>query len=102
VDERPTLANAPVASLGVCVLRFQQESGIDGEVKQGFVLKANSDRVEITGSEDFGVVNGLALHLFKAMKLAAIIAADSGLAALDDFGRRQAWKGSSFFGFRFG
>lgn len=82
--ERPALARVPLTGPGVCVLGFQRKAGIDGEVKQGLVLKSDCNRVIFTGGKDFGVIDDLALHLFEAVKLAAVEAADGGLTAPDD------------------
>lgn len=43
VDERPALHTPPVACLYVCILCLQGKAGIDGEVKQSFILKADGD-----------------------------------------------------------
>lgn len=102
MEKRPALARAPVAGLHVCVLGFQGEARINGEVKQGFILKVDGNRVVFAGGKDFSVVNSLALHFFKAVELAVIIAADGGLAALDNPGLGDAGNPSSFFRFGFG
>ena len=102
MDERPALARAPVSGLHVCVLRFHGEDRINSEMKQGFVLKVDGNGVVFAGGIDFGVVNRLALNFFKAMKLAVTIAANGGLAVLDDLGFGDARRPSSLFRFLFG
>lgn len=102
MDKRPALARAPVAGLHIRILRFHGEAKIDGEMKQGFILKVDGNRVIFAGGIDFGVVNRLALNFFKAMKLAVTIAADCGLTALDDLGFGDTRGPSSFSRFLFG
>lgn len=102
MEERPALAGAPVAGFHVCILGFQDEARINGEVKQGFILEADGNGVVFAGGEDFSVVNRLALNFFKAMELAVIIAADGSLTVLDDSGLGDAGNPSSFLGFGFG
>lgn len=51
---------------------------------------------------DFGKVDDLALNFFKAMELAAWIAADGRFAALDDLRFGEMREASSLFGFGFG
>jgi hypothetical protein len=83
MEKRPALAGAPVASFGICVFRLQYKARVDGEVQQGFILKADGDRVVFAGGEDLGEINNLALDLFKPVELAAFVTADGGLATLE-------------------
>lgn len=101
-DEGPAFDGAQIAGLPIRMFAFQDEAGIDDEVESGFVLKADVDGVIVTCGVDLGELDDLALEFFKAVELAAAIAADGGFAALDDFGRRQARDASAFSGFGFG
>src|SRR5438270_3691103 len=103
-DEGPPFDGTPVAGLPVSVFDFQDEAGIDDEVEGGFVLKADVDAVIAACGVNLGGLDDLALKFLHAMNAARRVAADSGFAALDDFGRRQARDGPSLsgFGFRFG
>ena len=100
-DEWPALDGAQVAGLPIRVFGFQDEAGIDDEVENSFVLKADVYRMIVACGVDLGEIDDLAAELFEPVELATLVTADSGLAALDDFGRRQA-RDSSFFGFSFG
>ena len=100
-DERPAFDGAQVAGLPVAVFGIEIETGIDNEVQRGLVLKADVDRMVVACGVDLGVLDDLALHLFEAVELAITIAANCGLAALDDPGWREERERSSFFGFGF-
>src|ERR1051326_4437422 len=101
-DERPAFDGTPVAGLPVSVFDFQDEAGVDDEVECGFILKADVDGVVVARGIDLGGLDDFALKLLHPMHAARRIAADGGLAALDDFGRRQARDGPSLSGFDFG
>ena len=81
-DERPALDGTPVAGLPVSVFGFQDETGIDDEVKRGFILKADIYRMIFAGSEDLDKIHRFAFDFFKAVERAPTVTADCGLATL--------------------
>ena len=62
-------------------------------MQRGFILKADVNRMVLTGGEDLHKLDELAFDLFKAVKRAATVAADSGLAAFG-FGKAQGGRKS--------
>ena len=83
-DERASLDATPVAGLPIRVIGFKGEPGLDDEVHNSFILKANVNGVILTGGKEFNVVQRLALGFLKAVEAARVIAADGGFTAPGD------------------
>jgi hypothetical protein len=64
-----------------------------------FYPEANANGVVLAGAEEFIVVQGLALGLFKAMEVTAFLAANRGLTAPGDDGFGQPRNALPFAGF---
>lgn len=88
MDQRPALDGTPVACLPVGVFGFKDEPGIDDKMQRGFVLKADVNRMVLTGGEDLDKINRLAFDLFKAIERSSTVSADRGFAAFG-FGEAQ-------------
>ena len=69
------------------------EPGIDDKMKRGFILKADINRMVLTGGEDLDKIDQLAFDFFKAIERAPTVAADCGFPALG-FGEAQGGRKS--------
>jgi hypothetical protein len=58
-DKRPLLNATVVAGLPVRVLGFNREAGLNVEVHNGFILKANVNGVVFTGGKELKLSSGL-------------------------------------------
>ena len=101
-DERPALDAATVAGLPVSVFESEREAGLDNKVHAGSILKANGNAVILAGGKEFNVFQWFAPGFFKAVEVAAFIAANCGLATARDDGSGQGRKPTSFAGFASG
>src|SRR5579864_5802967 len=91
-NERPALDATPIAGLPVRVFGAEREAGLDNKVHAGFILKANGNAVILASGKEFNVVQRFAAGFFKAVEVAAFVAANCGLAAPGDdgFGDRKS------------
>lgn len=81
MDEWPSLDAAKIAGLPVTILGVEGEAGINDEVKRGFILKADVNRVIVACGVDLGEIDDFAFDFFKTVKAAPGKAADGGFAA---------------------
>ena len=88
VDQRPALNGTPAAGLPVDIFGFQDEAGINDEVKRGFVLKPDVNRVMLAGGKDLDEIDLLAFDLFKTVERPPTVTADRRLTA-SGFGETQ-------------
>src|SRR6266567_4829254 len=79
------------------MLDLEGKAGINHKGQYSLVFKAYVDAVVVGGAVDFNKVHGLAHDLIEAVEAPAIIAVDSGFAALGDDGLKQGWKFSGTF-----
>ena len=98
-NERPALDAATIAGLPVRVFGAEREAGLDNKVHAGFILKANGNAVVLAGGKEFNVVQRFAAGFFKAVEVAAFIAANGGLATARDDRFGQGRKPTRFAGF---
>jgi len=101
-DERPALDATRIAGLPVRVFGDEHEAGLDNKVHAGFILKVNGNAVVFAGGKEFNVFQWFAAGFFKAVEVAAFIAANGGLATARDDGFGQGRKPTSFAGFASG